>query len=497
VPRAGARGGPGVPYIEIEYASERACSRIGDGLHRQWIALVAVAALSSACSNEPADTIAASTAVVYEGALLIPGDGSAPIAQSAFVVDGGMVTQIGTAADLDVPADAARVDLAGKTVMPALIGAHGHVGYQKGTTFSIENYSRETIYGDLRRAAYFGLGTVMTMGIDTPEFVYDIRDETAGGTAGVPRLRTAGSGIGGPNAGPGNATYARGVAYEVVTEEEGRAAVRDVASNEPDTVKIWLDERGGRGQKMVPEVARAIIDEAEMQGLKVTAHVRGHADAEVAVGAGAYALAHLARDREMDDGLVAAIAERGVYVTPTLSMAERNTYAGTVPPWLQEPYLVGMLNDTVREDVIADLYQSFADRSPEAAENARNNYMFLHNTVTKLNVAGALVILGCDTGLRNHFWGFAEHRELELLVAAGLTPMQAIIAGTSRAAAYLDLDDLGTLAPGKIADFLVLDANPLDDIINTRSISSFYMQGSLVDRAALKAQLTGDVAGTN
>jgi len=466
-------------------------------LHRQWIALVAAAALSSACANNPADTPAAGTAVVYEGALLISGDGSAPIAQSAFVVDGGLITQLGTAGQLDVPADAARVDLTGKTVMPALIGAHGHVGYQRGTSFSLENYSRETIYEDLRRAAYFGLGTVMTMGIDTPEFVYDIRDETAGGTAGVPRLRTAGSGIGGPNAGPGNATYARGIAYEVVTEEEGRAAVRDVAPHQPDTVKIWLDERGGRGQKMAPEVALAIVEEAEMLGLNVTAHVRGHADAEVAVGAGVYALAHIARDREMADALVAAIAERGVYVTPTLSMAERNTYAGGVPPWLQEPYLVGLLNDTVREEVVADLYRSFADRSPEAAENARNNYVFLHNTVTKLNAAGALVILGGDTGLQNHFWGFAEHRELELLVAAGLTPMQAIVAGTSRAAAYLNLDELGTLVPGKIADFLVLDGNPLGDILNTRRISSFYMQGSLVDRAALKAQLQGDVAGTN
>ncbi len=466
-------------------------------MYRQRIALFAVAAFSAACSSGPADTAStgsASTAVVYEGALLIPGDGSAPIAESAFVVDGGMITQIGTAGELDVPADAARVDLTGKTVMPALIGAHGHVGYQKGTTFSIDNYSRETIYEDLRRAAYFGLGTVMSMGIDTPEFVYDIRNETAGGTAGVPRLRTAGSGIGGPNAGPGNATYARGVAYEVVTEEEGRAAVRDVAPHQPDTVKIWLDERGGRGQKLSPEVVRAIVDEAEMLGFKVTAHVRGHADAEVAVGAGAYALAHLARDREMDDALVAAIVERGVYVTPTLSMAERNNYSGDVPAWLKEPYLVGMLNDTVPEEVIADLYQSFADRSPAAAENARTSYAYLDNTVTKLNAAGARIVLGCDTGLQNHFWGFAEHRELELLVAAGLTPMQAIVAGTSRAAEFLSLPDLGTLAPGMIADFLVLDANPLDDIINTRSISSFYMQGSLVDRAALKAQLTG--AGT-
>ena len=462
-------------------------------MYRLRIALFGVAALAAACSSGPADDSAASasTAVLFEGALLIPGDGSPPVEQAAFVVDGGMITQLGTVGQLDVPADVARVDLAGKTVMPALIGAHGHVGYQTGLTFDRENYTRESIYHDLRRATYFGLGTVMTMGIDTDEFVYQIRDETADGTFGVARLRTAGSGIGGPNAGPGNTTYARGIAYEVVTEEEGRAAVRDIAPHQPDTVKIWLDERGGRGEKMRPEVARAIVDEAGMLGLGVSAHVRGHADAEVAVGAGVYALVHLARDREMDDALVAAIAERGVYVTPTLSMAERNTYAGEVPPWLKEPYLAGMLNDTVTQDVVADLYQSFVDRDPAAAENARNNYAILHNTVTKLNAAGALVILGCDTGLRNHFWGFAEHRELELLVAAGLTPMQAIIAGTSRAAAYLNMDNLGTLAPGNIADFLVLDANPLDDIVNTRRISSVYIQGSEIDRAALRAQLTG------
>jgi len=467
------------------------------------VALFGVAALAAACSSGPADTSSSSstasvsTGVLFEGAGLIPGDRSAPLEQAAFVVDGGMITRIGTVGQLDAPAGVARVELAGKTVMPALIGAHGHVGYQKGLSFTRENYTKENIYDDLSRAAYFGLGTVMTMGIDAGDLVYQIRAETAIGTAGVARLRTAGSGIGGPNAGPGNTVYSRGVAYEVVTAEEGRAAVRELAPLKPDTVKIWLDERGGRGQKLSPETVRAIIDEAANLGSGVTAHVRGHQDAEVAVAGGAYGLSHLARDREMDDALVSAIVERGVYVTPTLSMAERNNYAGAVPPWLEEPHLVGLLNDTVTPEVVKGLYQSFVDREPASAENARKNYAILHNSVGKLNAVGARLVLGADSGLPNHFWGFAEQRELELLVAAGLTPMQAIVAGTSRAAAYLNLANLGTLAPGNIADFLVLDADPLDDIRNTRRISRLYVHGNEIDRPALRVHLTGPGVSTN
>jgi imidazolonepropionase-like amidohydrolase len=280
--------------------------------------------------------------------------------------------------------------------------------------------------------------------------------------------------------------YSRGVAYEAVTEEDGRRAVRDVAPHKPDLVKIWLDVRGGRGRKLAPEVVEAIVDEARAHGLKVIAHVRDHVDAEVAVSSGVYALAHLARDREMSDALVAEIVAKGVYVTPTLSMAERNNYAGAVPEWLEEPYLKGLLTDSLQPEAMARLRESFVTRDPKNAAAARESYGVLHRTVTKLNAAGARLVLGGDTGLPEHFWGLAEHRELELLVAAGLTPMQALVAGTSRAADFLALPDLGTLAPGKSADFLVLDANPLDDIRHTRRIAALYMRGAQVDRAALK-----------
>ena len=451
-------------------------------------AVVIVCAVAAACGGGPAQNqaVPATTAVVYEGARLIAGDGTAPVEQGAFVVEDGRITAIGAMGGVAAPAGATQVDLSGKTVMPALIGAHGHVGYQKGATFLRENYTRDNIRNDLARAAYFGLATVMTLGIDTSEHVYALRDETAAGTAGIARLRTAGTGIGGPNAGPGNTVYSRGVAYEAVTEDDGRNAVRELAPHKPDLVKIWLDDRGGRGQKLRPEVVKAIVEEAGTHGLKVIAHVRGHADAEVAVQGGVYALAHLARDREMDDALVAAIVQKGIYVTPTLSMAERNNYAGAVPEWLEEPFLKGLLTDSLAPEALARLRASFVMRDPKDAAESRESYGILHRTVTRLHAAGARLVLGGDTGLPEHFWGLAEHRELELLVAAGLTPMQALVAGTSRAAAFLNLPDLGTLAPGKTADFLVLDANPLDDIRHTRRIRALYMAGAPVDRAALR-----------
>ena len=459
-------------------------------------AVIASLAFAGCSTSRPDAGAAQSTAVSYDGARLIPGDGSPAVERGAMLVEDGRITRIGAQGEVSSPPGATRIDLSGKTIMPALIGAHGHVGYQKGLTFLRENYTRENILNDLNRAAWFGLGTIMTLGIDTPQFVYQLREDTANGALGGARLRTAGTGIGGPNAGPGNLIYARGVAYEVTTEEEGRAAVRDVAPHKPDLVKIWLDVRGGRGQKIPPPVVRAIVDEATKNGLRVIAHVRDHGDAEVAVGSGVYALAHLARDREMSDALVADIVKRGVYVTPTLTMAERGNYGGAVPAWFEEPGLQALLTGTLSPAELNQVRQDFIERTPEQAANATKNYAFLHNTVAKLHKAGARLVLGGDTGLPQLYWGFAEQRELELLVATGMTPSQAIVAGTSRAAEFLRLPDVGTLAPGRIADFLVLDANPLEDVRHTRRISDLYIQGRRVDRVAMRDRWRGAASAT-
>jgi imidazolonepropionase-like amidohydrolase len=198
---------------------------------------------------------------------------------------------------------------------------------------------------------------------------------------------------------------------------------------------------------------------------------------------------HLVRDREMDDALVASIVKHNVFVQPNLS-PEWNTYTG-LPHWLQDgDPLMKLLQESASAPVIARMRNTFGNRDPAAVERTRAQYAILQRSLAKLARANAKITLGSDTGLEDHLFGMAEQHELESMARAGMTPMQVIVAATSRPAEYLKLAKMGTLAPGMAADFLVLDANPLDDITNTQRISKVYVNGAEVDRAALRPSLT-------
>jgi imidazolonepropionase-like amidohydrolase len=428
--------------------------------------------------------------VLFEGARVIPGDGSPAIENAAMLVERGAITRIGRKGEIATPAGATRVDLDGKTVMPALIATHVHPGFQRGNTYLAENFTRETILDDLNRALYFGVSTVMSQGIERGDVMFQIRTEQAEGRLGGAKLMLAGRGMGAPNAGPGNAIYAN-FAYELTTEAEARRAVQENAAKKVDALKIWVDDRGGRAPKLPIGLSRAVIDEGHKHGLKVAAHIFYHDDAVELAEAHIDSFAHLVRDKVMSDDLIAVTIKNNVYVMPNIGAPERGTYA-TVPPWFDEPYLAGLLRDTVAADVIERVRASYARRDPAAVERSRKGYDILKRSVAKLGAAGARVILGCDTGLEDHFFGYAEQKELELMVEAGMTPSQVIVAATSRADEYLGLADRGTLAAGKRADFLVLDGNPLEQIRNTRRIAKMYIAGAEVDRAALKAALMRD-----
>jgi imidazolonepropionase-like amidohydrolase len=317
--------------------------------------------------------------------------------------------------------------------------------------------------------------------------MYQIRADQAAGRLGGARLMLAGRGIGAPNAGPGAAAYA-GIAYEITTEDQARNAVQELAAKKVDGIKIWVDDRGGRAPSLPIALSRIVIEEGHRLGFKVTAHVFYHKDAVELAAAGINNFAHLVRDMEMSDALIATMNQKGIYVMPNIGAPERGIH--TAPPaWFDEPYLAGLLRDTEPAELIARIRKSFTDRdAATAARNARN-YAILQRNVAKLSAAGARIILGSDTGLEDHPFGYAEQKELALMAEAGMTPSQVIVAATSRAAEFLGLADRGTLAPGKRADLLVLDANPLDDIRDTRRIAKMYIAGAEVDRAALKAGL--------
>lgn len=456
---------------------------------RWTIAFCGVVALTAAHSIQRVETQANRPALValYEGARLIAGDGSAPVENSAFLVENGTIARVGRKGDVAAPAGAERVDLTGKTVMPTLVNAHGHPGFQRGLTYTKANYTRETIMDDMNRSLYFGVGAVQSQGIEIGTIADEVRAGQEAGTLGGARVSIAGRGIGSPNAGPGAAAYA-GIAYEVTTGEQSRQAVQELAARRVNLIKIWVDDRAGRAPKLAPNLFRVIIDEGHKRGLRVNAHVYNHADAVDLVNAGIDGLAHLVRDKEMDDALVASIVQRGVYVMP--NMSERATYAD-LPPWLKEgDALMKLIRESVPAPVIERIRKSYEGRDLAAVARARAQYALLQRSTAKLAKANARIVLGSDTGLQDHLFGVAEQRELDNMVEAGMTPMQVIVAATSRAAEFLKLDTMGTLAAGKEANFLVLDANPLDRMTNTQRISRVYMKGSEVDRAALRVPLT-------
>jgi imidazolonepropionase-like amidohydrolase len=381
----------------------------------------------------------AQSVTAYEGARLIVGDGRV-IENATLVVDGAKIVRAGGVAEVRVPAGARRVNLAGKTVMPAIIDTHVHL-----------SRTRDALIRDLKMRAYYGVSAALSMGTDPYELL-DIRGEAIPGAA---RFLSAGRGITMPE--PGRTT----APYWITTEAEGRKVVEELAAHKVDIVKIWVDTRDGKFRKLTPEIYGAIIDEAHKRGLRVAAHIFDLEDAKGLIRAGIDALAHGIRDKDIDDELVALFRQR-----PNLILIPNLPDRGvkTDLSWLQ----AGLSSEEVAK------FESVNYDRP----TAQVFYGIQARNLARLNAAGARIVLGTDG---NRSW--SPHEEMLDMVQAGMTPMQVIVAATRNSAEFLRLADAGTLQAGKSADFIVLDANPLDDITNTRRISAVILRGVAVDRA--------------
>jgi imidazolonepropionase-like amidohydrolase len=413
-------------------------------------------------------------ATLFEGARLIA-DGGAAAENSAFLVENGKITSVGRKGEITAPAGAARVDLTGKTVMPALVDTHTHLGWAIIKTGRIDKdtYTKDNLIDHLHRLAYYGVAATESMGIDPGDTPYEVRANPVPDAA---LFHTAGRGMGRPNAGPGQ-PYWKPVAYGIDTEADGRKAVQELADKKVDWVKIWVDDRNGTVPKLTPPLYRAIIDEAHKHGLRVVAHIYYLADAKELLRAGIDGFAHGVRDKDIDDEFMKLIKERpNVFVIPNLP---------DIGTGLQDPAWVG---ETVPASEVKRLTDAFQNRSPADAKKASDFFAVQARNLKKLNDAGVRIGFGTDSGTTI---GWTDHEELQDMVTAGMTPAQVLTAATKTSAEILKMDQLGTVAAGKSADFIVLDANPLDSITNTRKIAKVYLRGKEVDRAGLKAGFVG------
>ncbi len=401
------------------------------------------------------------------------------------MVEGGRFTAVGPSGQVAVPAAATRVQVGGKTIVPALVDAHAHIGYMRDLTSGPQNYTRENIVDHLQRYAYFGAAAVQAMGSDFTDLPYQLRDESgAGRIPDAARFLTAGRGLAPPDeVRPDNMRHA---AYTITTEQEARAAVAELADRGVAIVKTWVDDRGGAVRKLTPALYGAMIDEAHRRGLRVMVHATSLDDAKALLRAGVDGFGHAFQD--VDDELLGLIKDRPkVFFLLALGGPRRNVSA----PWLNPVH--PLVLETVSPAQIARLQQRLARQTPDEAARARAAWERMAAGIARMAAAGALIGVGTDGGGQtgDQFVGWTVHTEVENMVAAGMTPAQVLTAATRNGAAILGLDDLGTIAAGKSADFIVLDANPLDDITNTRRIAQVYLRGTAVDRARLASQWTG------
>jgi imidazolonepropionase-like amidohydrolase len=396
---------------------------------------------------------------IFRNARIIDGDGRLITPKGNLVVADGKIVAVG---DSVVPTKGESVDLAGKTIIPGLVNAHGHVADTQGLQTGAQFYTEANLVAQLKRYASYGVTTVVSLGGDGPAG-FALRDRND--QPGLDRARI----------------FVAGPVITAATPEAARKEVDRVAAMKPDVIKIRVDDNLGSTTKMPLEVARAVIEQAKTHNLRVAAHIFYLEDAKALVRAGAALIAHSVRDLPVDAELIGLLKERNVCVCPTLTREVSTFVYESEPDFFKDPFFLKGADPAVL-DALRDPKRQAQMRESKSAQRYKVALETAIANVRRLFDAGVPLASGTDTGPPARFQGYFEHLELELLTRAGLTPAPILAMATGVAAQCSKLTGLGFLRPGHRADFVVLTGNPLEDIRQTKTVESVWIGGRRIDR---------------
>lgn len=395
----------------------------------------------------------------FRNARIIDGDGKVLTPKGDLVVRDGKIVSVAGSVQ---PITADSIDLAGKTIIPGLVNAHGHVADTQGLQTGAQFYTEANLTAQLRRYANYGVTTVVSLGGDGPAG-FALRDRQE--QPGLDRARI----------------FVAGPVITAATPEAARKEVDRVAAMKPDIIKIRVDDNLGSTTKMPLEVARAVIEQAKTHNLRVAAHIFYLEDAKALVRAGATFIAHSVRDLPVDAELIGLLKERNVCVCPTLTREVSTFVYEFEPDFFKDPFFLKYADPAVL-DALRDPKRQAQMRESQSAQRYKAALEVAIANVKRLYDAGVPLASGTDTGPPARFQGYFEHLELELVARAGLPPAAILAMATGGAAQCSKLSNIGFLRPGQWADFVVLTGDPLADIKQTRTIDSVWIAGRKLER---------------
>ncbi len=420
------------------------------------------------------------------GATLIDGTGSPPVSDATIIIRDGRIERVGPASTVEVPRGSRVMDVTGKYVIPGLADMHVHFGSGGPVDSDLDRL--------LPQFLFYGVTTVLNVGATHGDLgtIRRLRAAITAGNLQGPTIFATGGLITVPGShptstvmhAPASGDWSEVGVWVVNDTAEIRATVRKTAQAGMDGVKIVVESGptifGDNHPQMSPTLVAAAVDEARRQGLPVFAHVTSPDELQIVLDNGVSAVMHLVDGA--DPAALREMARKGIYYVPTLGLFVWADTWGDPARSLRDPFLRAGVEDRVLESLReSGMLPTTRPSRDDLAWRSR----FLANLRRALD-AGVTVVAGTDTGNPFVFPGFGMHHELELMVEAGMSPMDALVAATRTPARMLGQEqEFGTLTPGRRADLLVLGADPLIDISNTRTLEVVIRNGRVLDRASL------------